>query len=327
MAFGKFLTKRAAQGILLMLGVLTLVFFFSRLLPGDATLVYLAPGIPPSIADQLRTQLGLDRPIFEQFVRWIASFVQGELGYSTTHNAPVLKVLLLVFPNTLALGLAAIILEIAIAVFLASIASLKPGSFFDNIVVSLTLAIYAIPAFWIGMLLLVFLSYQLGVFPSSQMFSFGVSWSDGVGAFPDLAWHLVLPAITIALPGGAGLARFLRTSIQSTLSSDFVLGARSLGLSTKQIFWKYVIPNSIGPMVALLGVEIGIVMGGTVLTETLFGWPGFGRLAVTAIFARDYPLILGCTAFSGAVVIASNAMADIIHALIDPRIRFGLKTT
>jgi len=313
--------RRLLQAIPLILGVATLVFFLSRLLPGDASSVFLSPTVPPAVADHVRAQFGLDRPVVEQYLLWLRSLFHGELGYSFAYGTPVLEVLRTVFPNTVILGTAALVLELVIAVAIAGLASVRAGSWIDKVVSNGTLVVYTLPTFWVGIMLLTVFSYSLGILPSSQMYSLGIEQAWGLHTVLDLLKHIVLPALSIALPGAAGLARYLRTNIQTTTSQEFVVAAKSMGLLPWKIFRSYVLPNAISPVISLAGIEAGVLLSGMLVSETLFAWPGMGRVAVQAIFARDYPLILGCTLVACIVVVAGNLIADLINALIDPRIR------
>ncbi len=321
MSLLKFLIRRILQAIPTMFGLVTLVFFLSRLLPGDPASLYLSPGIPPGVAAHLHAQFGLDRPLADQYVAWLFSTFTGELGYSFAHSAPVRDVLLSVFPNTILLGVTALIVECALAILLAALSIRAVGSALDRMLSHLTLVTYSLPSFWVGILLLWLFSFSLGIFPSSQMYTAGIRESDGPRAFADLLKHLVLPALTVAIPGAAVIARYLRTSITDTLRQEYVVAATGMGLSSGKVFRSTIFPNSIGPLLSLLGVETGVLLTGVLVTETLFAWPGMGRMAVMAIFTRDYPMILGCTLLGGVVVVAANTLADVARAWIDPRIR------
>jgi peptide/nickel transport system permease protein len=317
----KFLIRRLLQAIPMILGLVTLVFFLSRLLPGDPSSLYVSPGIPPGIAEQLRLQFGLNRPLWDQYVAWLFSILQGELGYSFAHAAPVKDVVLHVLPNTILLGVTALFLECFLAFALAAVAIRSLGSWVDRSLSNITLVVYSLPSFWVGILLLFLFSFTLKIVPSSQMYSVGVEELSGLTTFVDLLKHLVLPALTVAIPGTAAIARYLRTSITETLRQDYVVAAMGMGLSNGRIFRSYILPNSIGPVISIMGIEIGVLLTGVLVTETLFAWPGMGRLAVMAIFTRDYPMILGCTLLGGILVVSANIFADIIRAWIDPRIR------
>jgi len=307
----------------MMFGLVTLVFFLSRLLPGDPSSLYVSPGTPPAVAEALRSQFGLDRPLWDQYLAWVSSTVRGELGYSFAHSAPVRDVLSHVLPNTLLLSVSALLLECFLAFALAALAVRSVGSWVDRFVSNFTLVVYSLPSFWVGILLLSLFSFTFRIFPSSQMHSVGLEELGGLAKYVDVLRHLALPALTVAIPGTAAIARYLRTSITETMRQDYVVAAIGLGLSKGKIFRSYILPNSIGPVISVLGVEIGVLLTGVLVTETLFAWPGMGRLAVMAIFTRDYPMILGCTLLGGVLVVAANILTDTIRAWLDPRIRLA----
>ncbi len=313
MSIATLVTKRILQALPLLFGILTLVFFLSRLLPGDAATAFLSPRIAPSVQEQVRKQFGLDRPPAEQYFLWIRSAARGDLGYSFSRNVPVTDVIREAYPNTLLLGLTALVFEVLIALSIGYLATRTMGSALERLLARSTLVVYSMPTFWIGTLLLAFFAYRLAWFPSSHMHSVGSNTGT------DLVHHLILPALTASLPGAAALSRYLHSSISETVRQEYVLSAQSMGLGPFRTFRSTVLPNAVGPMISLLGIEIGILLTGVVVTETLFSWPGLGRTMVEAVFARDYPLILGCTLIAGATVIAGNLIADVLHAVIDPR--------
>jgi peptide/nickel transport system permease protein len=314
-----FTLKRILAAVPILFGLVTLVFFLARLLPGDATILFLSPQIPHAVVEQLKIEFGLDLPLWQQYVHWLRETFQGNLGYSFSQGAPVTEVLLRVFPNTFLLGTCAVIVEVIFGISLAAIIFLLDGKLVEKAVAHGLVVGSTIPPFWIGLLLLIVFSYWLGLLPSSHMFSSGTEPSGATTG--DLVSHLFLPVLTLALPASAGFARYLRASIKTVMAQDFVLLARSMGLSNSRVFRSYILPNAISPMVSLLGVEIGVLMGGVLVTETLFAWPGMGRLTINAIASRDYPLIIGCTLVAGMVVMAGTLLADLVNAMIDPRVR------
>lgn len=315
-ALVQYATRRLLGAIPLLLGLVTIVFFLSRLLPGDATDTLLSPSVPASVREQLKVQLGLDRPLHEQYFAWLRSVLAGDFGVSFTRNQPVLHVVGEAFPNSVILGGAAFVLEVLAGIFIALPTFLCEGRRLEKLLANVMLGVYAVPSFWIGMVLLVIFSYGMGLFPASQMYDSGE-----YGSWSSLLHHLVLPAVTVATPAAAGFARYLRSTIATTRKQEYVLFARSMGLSEAKIFRSYILPNSISPLISLAGVEIGILLAGVLVTETLFSWPGMGQLMVHAIFARDYPVILGCTVIAGVAAIAGNLLADVTNALVNPRIR------
>jgi peptide/nickel transport system permease protein len=319
----KFLTRRVVHAVPMIFGLVTLVFFLSRLLPGDPASLYVAPGIPPRVVEQLRSQFGLDCSLWEQYLAWLSSTLRGELGYSFAYGAPVRDVLLHVFPNTLLLGGTALVLECVLALVLAALAVRSVGSWLDRSLSHMTLVVYSLPSFWVGILLLSLFSFSLGILPSSQMHSAGGEQPGAAAAFGDLLTHLALPALTAATPGIAALARYLRSSMTETMRQDYVVAAIGMGLSRGKVFRSCILPNSLGPVISVLGIEIGVLLTGVLVTETLFAWPGMGRLAVMAVFSRDYPMILGCTLCGGGLIVAANILADFLRAWLDPRIRLA----
>jgi ABC-type dipeptide/oligopeptide/nickel transport system permease component len=313
--------RRLLQVVPLLFGLLTLVFLLSRLLPGDIATLYLSPTVSQSAADRLRSEFGLDQPLLVQYGRWMGELLRGNLGLSFSFNAPVTEILAQVFPNTVLLGIPALLAEFFFAIVLVAIAKQRPGSSVDRWISRGVLVVYALPSFWVGMIFLAVFSYSLGLFPSSNMWSAGSAGGWELGSIADLLRHLVLPVLTLAIPGAAGLARYLASTVEQTRNQEYVLAATAMGLSREVVFRRYILPNSMGPMIAIVGLEIGSLMTGVLVTETLFAWPGMGRLIVVSVFARDYPLLLGCTLLGGIVVVVGNLLADIAQAVIDPRVR------
>jgi len=303
-----------------------LVFFLSRILPGDITTVFVSPQATPALREQLRVQFGLDRPALEQFLLWFRSALTGEFGFSFSYKVPVTEVLAETLGNTALLGVVALAMELAITVLFTYVAVRYAGARAEQWMSNGLIAAYSIPTVWIGLIVLSLFAFRAGLFPSSQMFSAGYAEAGMIATAIDFLWHAALPALTIAIPGACLLTRYLVSSIQTVRQEDFVLAAKSMGLPQGKIFRSYILPNATGPAVSLIGVEIGLLLSGAVVTETLFSWPGVGRVTVTAIFARDYPLLLGSVLCVGVLVIAGNLVADIIQHVLDPRLRSEART-
>ncbi len=307
------------EAVPLLFGLVSIVFFLSRLIPGDATTVFLSPTISSHVVDQLKEQFGLNRPVGEQYLSWLRSAVVGNLGYSFSQNEPVVQVIGRYFPNTLILAGAALALEIVLGVIIALPTYFATGGTLDRLAGRASVVIFTLPSFWIGLLLLSVFSYGLGLFPSSQMYKSGTM--PGSGSILDLLNHLMLPALTAAIPAAAGFGRYLQGSIRTVMRQDYVLAAESMGLTKARMFRSYVLPNAATPMISLIGIEIGMLLTGVLVTETLFAWPGMGRLTILAIQSRDYPLILGCTLVAGIVVVVGNVLSDFANTMLDPRLR------
>ena len=318
---GRLAAKRVASAIPLLFGLLTIVFLIAHLAPGDPVALFLSPTVSPQVAEELRKQFGLDEPLFVQYTDWLLNVLKGNLGVSFSHQRPVIEVIASFLPNTALLALTAIVIELVVGILLGGLAVRYHNSFLDKLVSNAGLVIYTLPTFWVGFLLLTVFAYALGIFPSSQMHSINSESLTTSGQLLDLLKHLILPACTIAIPGGAGLARYFRSSLLRVQREEYIIAARSLGIKETVIFFLYKLPNAIGPIITIIGLELGTLLAGAIVTETMFAWPGMGRLTIMAIFARDYPLVLGCTLISGVVVILGNLLADILYATVDPRVR------
>jgi len=316
-----YLIKRILGAVPLLLALVTLVFLITRLLPGDPTLLFISPKVPPHVAAQLRTEFGLDQPMMVQYVRWVTGLASGNLGFSFTHQRAVVDVIGGAFLNTALLAGAAIVLELVIGVLIGILAARYRHSFLERWISYGGLVIYTMPAFWVATLLLLLFSRALGILPSSHMHSIGTEHLNTFEYYLDLLKHLILPALTLALPGAAGLARFVHTQLAITARQQYISTARSFGFSDRRILLTYALPNALLPLITLVGLELGGLLSGALVTETIFAWPGIGRITVTAIFARDYPLILGCTIISGIAIILGNLIADVLYTAVDPRVK------
>jgi len=319
----KLIIRRAISALGLLFGLATIVFLLAHLAPGDPAARMLSPSISSAAAEEVRRQFGLDQPLARQYFDWLLNALTGNLGLSFSHYRPVTAVILDVLPNTAVLALAAIAIELAIGIPLGAIATRAPRSWLDRVLSAAGVVVYTLPAFWIGFMLLALFSYWLGIFPSSQMHSVGYEDLGVGGMLVDFLSHLALPALTIAIPGAAGIARYFRDSLTRVRSSEYVAFAESLGITKRRVFLYFELPNAAAPIVTFIGLEIGTLLAGALVTETIFAWPGMGRLAVQAISSRDYPLIMGCTLTAGAVVIMGNFLADAFYRFLDPRARIA----
>jgi peptide/nickel transport system permease protein len=313
--------RRIAVALVLVFGLATLVFFLSRLLPGDPALLFIAPSVPASVADRLRNDFGLSGSFTHQYISWIAGILHGQIGYSFSLHREVLGIIGNTLPYTLLLAGSAIALEFVLAIGVVYCLSLKNSPSRNRFFSVASISMYTIPSFWIAYLLLQTFTVSSHIFPSSHYHSVGIDTASWLSRNADFLLHLILPVCTLALPGAAGLSRFLKASVDQVAGMEYVLFARSQGQSTTRIFFRTILPNAIAPLLTLGGLELGTLLAGALITEQIFSLPGMGRLTIAALFARDYPLILGCTMTAGIAVIASNMLADILHATLDPRIR------
>ena len=314
-----YIARRLAQSIVLVFIVLTITFFLLHLAPGDPMARYYHPDIAPETVEIIRERLGLDRPLLEQYVRWMGSFVRGDFGVSLHYNRPVRALLAEAIPNTLRLTVAALFLHVVLGVLLGMLSAIKRYSLFDKVNTVTALFVYSIPSFWLALMLILVFSLKLGVLPSSHMQSIGGGLG-GWALFIDRLRHLALPAFVLGVASAAGMARYMRGSMLDVLREDYITTARAKGLPEKKVFFKHAFRNAAIPIVTLVGLSLPFLLGGAVVTEEIFSWPGMGRLMVDAIYARDYPVVLAVNFVVAVMVILGNLFADVGYALLDPRI-------
>lgn len=315
-----FLLRRSLQSLLLILIVLTITFFLLHLAPGDPLDKYYHPDISPETVEMIREQLGLDKPVVVQYFKWMGSFVRGDFGMSLRYDRPVRSLLAEAIPNTLRLTVAALLLHIVIGVFLGIFSAVKRYTIFDRLNTVGALFIYSIPSFWLALMLILLFSLKLGLLPSSHMQSLDAMELGGFALFADSLRHLVLPAVVLGVASAASMARYMRGSMLDVLREDYIRTARAKGLSERSVMLKHALKNAALPIVTIIGLSLPFLLGGAVVVEKIFSWPGMGRLAVDAIYARDYPVVLACNAVVATMVILGNLLADVAYALIDPRI-------
>ncbi len=302
----RLLLRRLAMLVPTLLGVGLLVAGFLHLVPGDPVEIMLGESATPGDAAALRHDLGLDQPLPVQLAGFVVRAAHGDLGRSITFRAPVLDVVLARYPATLELAAAAMALALVVAIPLGVLAALRPRSLADRLVRVVSLAGVCLPSVWLGPLLVLVFSLHLGWLPVS-----------GRGT----PRHLVLPAVTLASGMAGILVRLTRTSVLAVLRDDFVRTARAKGASEWRVTVVHALRNALPPVATVAALQAGALLAGAVITETIFAWPGVGRLVVQAIDARDYPLVQGCVLAIGAGYVLVNAAADVLHGLLDPRLR------
>ena len=302
-----FLLRRLLLTIPVLLGVATLVFSLIHLVPGDPVQTMLGESAAPQEIVRVRTQLGLDRPLHIQYWAFLRGVGKGDLGVSLRTNEPVAQAITDRMPATIELAIAAMCLAVVVAIPLGIIAAVGAGTVVDYAATTLALAGISIPNFWLGPLLAIVFAVTLGWLPVS-----------GSGTLA----HLVLPTITLGAPLGAVLARMTRASLLEELRELYVLAARARGVSRARAVLRHAFRNSLIPIVTVLGLQMGAVLTGAVITETIFAWPGVGRLLIQSINFRDYPLVQGCILFIAVTYVAMNLLTDLAYGLLDPRIRY-----
>ncbi|WP_173930994.1 ABC transporter permease [Chelativorans sp. Marseille-P2723] len=314
-----YVIRRLFQAIPLILGVIAINFTLIHLAPGDPATLLAGEFASPEAVERLREEFGLNDPFYKQFLTYLGKVATGDLGYSYRFRAPVLDIVLDRIPNTLLLLFVSFVLSMIVAVVLAVLSARRPNSLFDNVASSLAMVGYALPMFWLGMMLILVFSSQLGWLPTGGMYSLRGERT-GLAMVLDMARHLVLPATAFAAYFMAMAYRLTRSKLIETLREDYIRTAHMKGLSEREVLFRHALRNSLVPVIAVMGLDLGVMVGGAVVVETVFTWPGVGRLMYDSILARDYPLLLGIFVVVSFGVIIINLLADLVAALVDPRI-------
>ena len=303
-----YLIRRLLLTVPVLAGVATLVFSLIHLVPGDPVQAMLGESASPQDMAQLRGRLGLDRPLYVQYGAFVKGLATGDLGASLRTNQPVTAAIAERMPATAELALAAMLVATLVSIPLGIIAAVWSGTGVDHAATTLALIGISVPNFWLGPLLAIVFSVTLGWLPVS-----------GRGTLA----HLVLPAITLGAPLAAVLARMTRASVLEELRELYVLAARARGASRVRAVLRHAFRNSLIPIVTVIGLQFGAVMTGAVITETIFAWPGVGRLLIQSISFRDYPVVQGCILLIAVTYVAMNLLTDLVYGVLDPRIRYS----
>ena len=314
---GPFLARRLLHLGPVLLGVSLIVFLVLHLAPGDPAEVMLGANANKEDLDRLRTQLGLDQPLYVQYLTWISHVARGDLGRSLWMKRPVLGEVLERFKATLLLTGSALLLSTLGGIALGIASATRANSLLDRLSGVASLFGASMPVFWLGIVLMVIFSLWLGWLPASGMYA-----PYGGGGLRDLFAHLVLPAVTLAAASVTIIARLTRATMLETLGQDYVRTARAKGLGERMVVWRHALKNALIPIVTVVGVQAGYLLGGAVLTETVFAWPGVGTLVVQGILARDMPLVQGGVLVIALSFVVVNLAVDTLYAWLDPRIKF-----
>ncbi len=314
----RFLIRRLLGAVPLLLGVAILSFIFMQLAPGGPDALFARNArMSQEQLDAIRRNMGLDRPTHEQLFTWLGNLATGDLGISYTQYRPVSAVIWDTVPNTLLLMGTGMLISLVAALTFGILAAQKPYGFFDNVVSFVSYFGLAMPVFWFGLMLQILFAVRLGWLPSAGMYS---ATGGGIG---DLLRHLALPAFTIAIGSIAGWSRYVRSSTIESLGQDYVRTARAKGLAERKMMLGHVLRNALIPFVTVVGIDVPLYLTGAVLTETVFSWPGMGRLFYDALTVRDYPVLMGILMLGAVFIVAGNLIADILYGVFDPRISYG----
>lgn len=316
-----YFVRRLAQAIPIILAIIIINFLLLQLAPGNAADVLAgeAGSATPEYVNALRERFGLNEPLYVQLFLYIKNILMLDLGYSFRNSMSVSSLILQRLGPTLLLMGTTLAISVGIGSLLGVISASRVHGWRDSIISVLAIVAYATPLFWIGLMLILLFSIHLGWFPSSGMEDVA-AFNEGWARVKDIAWHLVLPAITLSLFYLAAYTRLMRATVIDQYSMDYVLTAYAKGLNERQIMRRHILRNAILPIITLAGIQVGALLGGSVVVESVFGWPGLGLLAYEALFARDYNLLLGIFFFSACLVVVINLFVDILYTFIDPRI-------
>ncbi len=303
----RYILKRVVLALPVLLGVSVVVFVAIRLIPGDPAQLMAGQAATQEVVQQIRQSLGLDQPLPVQYLYFLRNVVRGDLGRSLFNGAPVAEELAQRFPRTVRLALASMAVASLIGIPAGILAATRRSTWVDTAVMLVALAGVSVPVFWLGLNLILLFSVRLQWLPS-----FGYeTWR-----------HLVLPSLTLGAASTAIVARMTRSAMLEVLGQDYVRTARAKGLAERVVVNRHALRNALIPVVTVLGLQLGTLLSGAVLTETVFAWPGIGRLLVEAVLARDYPIIQGATLLIAATFVVLNVAVDVLYGLLDPRIRY-----
>ena len=311
---------RLLQAVPLVFVIILINFALIHTAPGDPV-DFLVGGsdASPEYIETVRREMGLDGPLWLQLLRYMERILQLDLGYSFRFREQVLSLILSRLPATLLLMGTALVLASTLGIVLGAVAARRPYSMTDYAATFVSLAGYSMPVFWLGQIMLIVFALQLALFPTQGMYSLR-NPAEGFGMVLDIAHHLVLPVITYSVYHLALVFRLTRTKMQEALAQDFITTARAKGLAEHRVVYVHALRNAILPVVTIIGLNFGFMLAGSVLTETVFAWPGMGRLLYDAIGARDYPVLMGLFTILSLMVIVANVITDVIYAVIDPRV-------
>ncbi|NOY78877.1 MAG: ABC transporter permease [Calditrichaeota bacterium] len=314
--------KRIAHSIVLLLAVLTFTFLIIHLVPGSPVDYLTDPRLSPETIATIQKNIGADDSLPIQYVHWLKNFLTGDFGYSFSQQRPVTDVLKDAIPATLVLTVSAFLLELMLGIFFGVLAAINYHQRLGHFINLVSLTLFGIPEFWLGLMAILLFSIKWHLFPTGQTATVGMHHAPFLSYLLDLLHHLVLPVLVLALGSAAYTTRFVRGNMLGILQKDFISQSRLLGIPSRKIFFKYALKNTLLPVVTLIGLGFPFLLGGSLVVEYLFSWPGMGWLTFHAVLTRDYPVILANTTLVAILVILGNLFSDVLYPLVDPRIRY-----
>lgn len=317
----RYALRRVVQIVPVMFFIAVVNFLLIHLAPGDPAAALAGEGAPQEFIEALRIDYGLDKPVLQQLGTYLATLLQGDLGYSFAYRRPVVEVIVERLPATALLVFASQIPAIVLGTLLGAYSARHYPSKIDNAVTAVSLSLYAVPIFWSGLLLILVFAVWLRWLPASGMFSLTAP-SEGLGRFLDIARHMALPTTALFLYSLPTYVRLTRASVIEIMREDFITTARAIGYSENVVFFRHALRNALLPAVTVAGLSLSFVFAGALLTETVFGWPGMGRLMYEGVLKRDYPVLMGVFLVTSALVLIVGILTDLIYAALDPRVSY-----
>ncbi|GBD93372.1 glutathione transport system permease protein GsiC [bacterium BMS3Abin05] len=317
--------KRLVHSVLLVFAVITFTFLIIHLVPGSPTDYLVDPRLSPETIKTIQKNLGLDQPVYIQYWRWINNILKGDFGYSFSQQRSVFSILKEAIPATLMLTVSAFILELLLGIFFGVFAAIHYHHKSGHLINLMALLFFGIPEFWLGLMAIFLFAIKFHWFPTGQMTTPGQGEVSFFYAFADLVRHLFLPVLVLALSSAAYTTRFVRGNMLGVLQKDFIAQARLLGVRPKRVYYKLALKNTLLPVVTLIGLGFPFLLGGSLVIEYLFSWPGMGWLTFHAVLSRDYPIILASTTITAIMVIFGNLISDLLYPIVDPRTRYSGK--
>lgn len=323
-----YIIRRILTAIPLLLGLLTVNFFLIHAAPGDPTDIFYNPDMDPEARENLRRIYGLDQPLGVQYVKYIQGvLLDFEFGYSIAKKRPVRDEILDALPNTIQLSALALLIELTVGIAIGILAAVRQRSTFDNLTRVTALTFYSMPSFYLGLVLLFLFAGGISAthwLPASGMIDIVRHESMGVlEKIGDRIVHIVLPALTLGVGAAAAISRYMRGELLEVIRQDYIRTARAKGLSERVVVFKHGLRNALIPIITIVGLSLPFIFSGSVIVEQVFGWPGMGRVAVDAAFQRDYSMFLAVNLIFGTMVVLGNLVADILYAVVDPRVRLS----
>ncbi len=322
MRYSSYVLKRVAISLVTILIIISFNFFLFRILPGDPVrLLFRNPNLTKEQIDALNRKFGLDKPLYEQFLIYVFNSLRGEFGLSFFYRKSVFDILVPRLINSIVLILPATVIAILLGMLFGVLAAWRRGDRVDVSILAVSMGLYSIPTFWLGGMFILLSIYYLHL-PIGGMVTHGITHQDIFSYLEDLFSHLILPLVTLTLVLYGQFTIIMRNSLIDVLTEDYIQAALAKGLSVSRLLRKHALPNAMLPMISIIAINLGLVVGGAVLTETVFNWPGVGRLIYDAILRRDYPILQGAFYIIAVSVVLANLIADILYGFLDPRVRY-----